>query len=95
MTACVSAVMRSCISPLRCTTLDSNDEKTSSTNLTLSSEALCWIMTNGWPLGLTDGPWREWIDIISTSSGKCLSKAASSGALHEVCPPTMAPTFVA
>lgn len=33
--------------------------------------------------------------MISTSSGRCLSKAASSGALQDVWPPTMAPTLVA
>lgn len=33
--------------------------------------------------------------MISTSSGRCFSKAAISGALQEVCPPTMAPSFVA
>lgn len=33
--------------------------------------------------------------MISTSSGRCFSKAAISGALQEVWPPTMAPCFVA
>lgn len=51
--------------------------------------------TNGWPLGSTLGPWSEWQDTISTSSGRCFSKAAISGALQEVCPPTIAPSFVA
>jgi hypothetical protein len=51
--------------------------------------------TRGWPLGLTPGPWREWHGTISTSSGKCFSNAAISGALHEVWPPTIAPSFVA
>lgn len=40
--------------------------------------------TNGWPLGLTLGPWSEWHDTISTSAGRCFSNAASSGALQEV-----------
>lgn len=30
-----------------------------------------------------------------TSAGRCFSKASISGALQEVWPPTMAPTFVA
>lgn len=51
--------------------------------------------TNGCPLGFTFGPCSEWHDTISTSGGKCLSNAASSGALHDVCPPTIAPTLVA
>ena len=32
---------------------------------------------------------------MDTSEGKCFSKASRSGALTEVCPATMAPTFVA
>lgn len=32
---------------------------------------------------------------MSTSSGRCFSNAAISGALQEVCPPTMAPCLVA
>jgi hypothetical protein len=52
-------------------------------------------LTNGCPFGFTPGPCNEWHGIISTSVGKCFSNAAISGALHEVCPPTMAPSFVA
>lgn len=32
---------------------------------------------------------------METSEGRCFSKAAISGALHEVWPPTIAPNFVA
>jgi hypothetical protein len=32
---------------------------------------------------------------MSTSDGRCFSKASISGALHEVWPPTMAPILVA
>lgn len=52
-------------------------------------------MTSGWPLGSTCGPWREWQDMMSTSAGSQRSKAAISGSLHDVWPPTMAPTLVA
>ena len=41
-------------------------------------------LTKGWPPGSTFGPWREWQETISTSSGRCFSKAAISGALQEV-----------
>lgn len=51
--------------------------------------------TSGCPFGLTLGPCSEWHDTISTSAGRCFSNAASSGALQEVWPPTMAPTLVA
>jgi hypothetical protein len=53
------------------------------------------LLTNGWPRGSTLGPWREWHETMSTSSGRCFSKAAISGALQEVCPPTIAPCLVA
>jgi hypothetical protein len=33
--------------------------------------------------------------MMLTSLGKCFSNASISGALHDVCPPTMAPTLVA
>lgn len=52
-------------------------------------------LTSGWPLGSTLGPCREWQGTMSTSGGRCASNAAISGALHEVCPPTMAFIFVA
>ena len=52
-------------------------------------------ITKGCPRGETVGPWREWHDTIWTSSGRCFSNAAFSGALTEVCPATMAPTLVA
>ena len=51
--------------------------------------------TSGCPFGSTFGPCREWQETMSTSAGKCFSKAAISGALHEVWPPTIAPCFVA
>jgi hypothetical protein len=51
--------------------------------------------TSGCPFGSTFGPCREWQETMSTSAGKCFSKAAISGALHEVWPPTIAPSFVA
>ena len=53
------------------------------------------VLTSGWPRGSTLGPWSEWQDTISTSAGRYFSKAAISGALQEVCPPTMAPCLVA
>lgn len=51
--------------------------------------------TSGCPLGSTLGPCKLWQLTISTSSGRCFSKAAISGALHDVCPPTIAPNLVA
>lgn len=55
-----------------------------------------WLMmTRGWPLGSTLGPWREWQETMSMSAGRYFSKAAISGALVEVWPPTMAPSLVA
>ena len=54
-----------------------------------------WMLTRGWPRGETVGPCSEWQDTICTSSGKYFSNAAFSGAFTEVCPPTIAPTFVA
>ena len=53
------------------------------------------LQTSGWPRGSTFGPWREWHEMICTSSGRCFSKAAISGALQEVWPPTIAPCLVA
>lgn len=53
------------------------------------------MRTRGCPAGFTFGPCSEWHDTTSTSGGKCLSNASSSGALQEVCPPTIAPTLVA
>jgi hypothetical protein len=53
------------------------------------------ILTSGWPLGSTLGPWREWHETMSTSAGRCFSNAAISGALQDVWPPTIAPCFVA
>lgn len=41
------------------------------------------------------GPCSEWQETICTSSGRYFSNAAFSGAFTEVCPPTIAPTFVA
>ena len=41
------------------------------------------------------GPCKEWHETILTSSGRYFSNAVFSGALTEVCPATMAPTFVA
>lgn len=54
-----------------------------------------YVHTSGWPLGFTFGPCNEWHEIISTSGGRWLSNAASSGDLQDVWPPTIAPTFVA
>jgi hypothetical protein len=51
--------------------------------------------TKGCPFGSTFGPCKEWHDTISTSSGRNLSNAATSGALQEVWPPTIAPSLVA
>ena len=51
--------------------------------------------TNGCPFGSTPGPCMEWQLTISTSGGKCLSSATISGALHDVWPPTIAPSLVA
>ena len=51
--------------------------------------------TRGCPKGDTVGPWSEWQDTMYASAGRCFSKAILSGALTEVCPATMAPTFVA
>jgi hypothetical protein len=87
--------MRSCCSRVRYTCLDCRHERTRSTKAKSASEARCLIRTRGWPLGSTPGPWREWHDTILTSAGRCFSKASISGALHEVWPPTMAPTLVA
>lgn len=53
------------------------------------------IHTSGWPRGETVGPCSEWQETICTSSGRYFSNAAFSGAFTEVCPPTIAPTFVA
>ena len=53
------------------------------------------VLTRGWFRGSTFGPCKEWQHTISTSSGRYFSKAAISGALQEVCPPTMAPCLVA
>jgi hypothetical protein len=53
------------------------------------------MRTRGWPRGSMLGPWREWQETMSTSSGRCFSKAAISGALHDVWPPTIAPCLVA
>ena len=52
-------------------------------------------LTSGCPLESTSGPCSEWHEIIRTSSGRYFSNAAISGALHDVCPPTMAPSLVA
>src|SRR5213079_2687421 len=41
VTACVSAVMRSCISPVRYTIFDSRQDKIRATRSTLFCEALC------------------------------------------------------
>ena len=51
--------------------------------------------TSGSPSGDTVGPCNEWQETISTSGGRYFSNAARSGALTDVCPPTIAPTFVA
>jgi hypothetical protein len=53
------------------------------------------VLTSGWPRGDTVGPCREWHDTMWTSWGRCLSKASFSGALTDVWPATIAPTFVA
>ena len=53
------------------------------------------LLTNGCPLGSMLGPCKLWQLTISTSCGRCFSNAAISGALHDVCPPTIAPSFVA
>jgi hypothetical protein len=58
-------------------------------------EHRCLMRTRGWPAVLTPGPWREWHETMSTSDGRCSSKAAISGALQEVWPPTIALSFVA
>jgi hypothetical protein len=41
------------------------------------------------------GPCREWQETMWTSGGRYFSKAVFSGALTEVWPATIAPTFVA
>lgn len=59
-------------------------------------EAICHgNLTKGWPRGSTLGPCKEWQDTMSTSLGRCSSKALISGSLHDVWPPTMAPSLVA
>jgi hypothetical protein len=52
-------------------------------------------LTNACPSEGTVGPWREWIETMLTSDGRCCSKAARSGALTDVCPETTALTLVA
>ena len=53
------------------------------------------VFTNDWPRGDTVGPCREWHDMMLTSWGRYLSKASFAGALKEIWPVTIAPTFVA
>lgn len=51
--------------------------------------------TKAWPTGDTLGPCKECKDMMETSWGRCLSNASLSGALTDVCPATIAPSFVA
>jgi len=99
VTAWVSAVMRSCCWAVRIAILESKQVRIS---VIFSQELLggvcvsrCGMMMSGCPDGETLGPCREWQQIMSMSDGRCFSKAAISGALQEVWPPTMAPCFVA
>ena len=95
VTACVSAVIRSCASTVRWTCLEPKHDSILSTRSQLCCEPRWLMITKGWPLGSTLGPCSEWHDMISTSDGRCFSKAAISGALQDVWPPTMAPCLVA
>lgn len=96
VTACVSAVMRSCSAAERNCCLDRKQETMDTTRGSATGfRRRCGIMMRGCPVGLTPGPCSEWIGIIETSSGRWASKAAISGALHDVWPPTIAPTLVA
>ena len=42
------------------------------------------LLTKGCPSGLTEGPWREWTEMMNTSDGRWASNAARSGALTDV-----------
>lgn len=53
------------------------------------------MIANGWFVGSTEGPCREWQEMMEASEGRCFSKASISGTLQDVCPPTMAFCLVA
>lgn len=75
VTACVSAVMRSCCMAVRYTCLEPRHDMASSTKAKSASEARCLISTRGWPLGSTPGPWSECTETMETSEGRWFSKA--------------------
>lgn len=53
------------------------------------------MSTSGCPVGSTFGPCNEWHEMMCTSCGRCLSNAAFSGALTDVCPEMMEPILAA
>lgn len=84
VTACVSAVIRSCSSALKWAMLELKQDNIFKTRSSFSSVARCLITIKGWPLGSTPGPCMEWHEIMCTSSGKYFSNASTSGFLTEV-----------